>query len=154
MYSRQMVKTDYTTVTCYNKCITSYLILVSRAPLPKSTEKGSISMMTTLPIFFIFHQKLIFNSSNRRVGKTMDLINAQGQRRRQVRPDGRKVLRRRRTEQGHSDEPGRKVLRFVGRVQAVLEQGQAAGPPVHRQARAEHRLRRRIRQAVRLLPRR
>jgi len=87
-----------------------------------------------------------------RMGKAMGQLHAQGQRRREVRPDRRQVLRRRREEQGHPDQPGCQVLRSVSRVQAVLQPRQAPGPPVHRQARAEHRLRRRIRQVVRLQP--
>ena len=47
---------------------------------------------------------------------------------------------------------GQKVLRHILQVQALLQQGQATGRAVHCQARAEHGLRRWLRQALRLLP--
>lgn len=82
----------------------------------------------------------------------MDVLGASRQRVRQVRAQLRRVLQRRGRRQGHPDVAGRPVLRAVQEVHAVRQRGQEPGRPVHCQARAEHRLRRRLRQAVQLRP--
>lgn len=51
-----------------------------------------------------------------------------------------------------ADEPGRPLLRFLVPLRRLQQPGWASRHPVHRQARAEHRLRWRLHQAVPLWP--
>ena len=60
------------------------------------------------------------------------------------------VLRRQGEGQGSPDLSGRQVLCHLCQAHPCLQQGQASGHPVLCEARAEHRLRRWICQALRL----